>query len=233
MRPAALIFDVFGTLVDWRGSVAREVGAAFRAKGIDADPHLFADHWRAEYDPSMAPVRAGRRDYVALDDLHLENLQTVLARLGLDHRFDAAECRALATAWERLDPWADVAAGLAAIRQEALVAPCSNGSVALMARLARHAGLHWDAILGAEIAHNYKPHPSVYQAACAALRLRPDQVMMVAAHNGDLEAAAALGLQTAFICRPVEHGAGQSSDLAPSGDWTLVADDLVDLAARL
>lgn len=233
MRPAALIFDVFGTLVDWRKSVAREAGKAFRAKGIGFDPHLFADDWRAEYDPSMAPIRAGQRDYVALDDLHLENLLTVLRRYGLDRRFDADECRALACAWERLDPWPDVVAGMAAIRQVALVATCSNGSVALMARLARHAGLHWDAILGAGIARNYKPDPSVYLAACAAFRLPPDQVMMVASHNSDLAAAKALGLQTAFICRATEHGPEQRSDLVPSGDWTIVATDLRDLAARI
>lgn len=233
MRPKALIFDVFGTLVDWRGSVSRQLAPALDGKGIGLDPAGLADEWRAEYDPSMAPIRDGRRDYTALDLLHRENLEVVLARHGLTDRFSDAEKAHLARALERLDPWPDVVPGLSAMRKSALLAPCSNGSIALMVRLARHAGFSWDTVLGAELARNYKPHPSVYLASVAALGLQPHQVMMVAAHNGDLKAAAETGLQTAFVPRPAEHGPGQTTDLAASGDWTLVASDLADVADRI
>jgi 2-haloacid dehalogenase len=231
--PRALIFDVFGTLVDWRSSIARAVDGAMAAKGIALDSARFATEWRAEYQPAMAPIRDGRRGYTALDVLHRENLEAVLGRHGLNERFSADEVATLARAWECLDPWPEVPAALSRLRQTALVAPCSNGSIALMAHLARHAGFHWDAILGAEIAQNYKPHPSVYRASCAALGLAPDQVMMVAAHNDDLAAAADQGLLTGFFPRPTEHGPGQTADLAATGAWTIVATDLADLADRL
>ena len=213
----ALIFDVFGTCVDWRTSVAREVAAVW--PGIDAEG--FAEDWRAEYDPSMAPIRAGERPYVALDVLHRENLDRVAARWSLtvpnpDH---------LAQAWERLDPWPDVVPGLLALKERVIIAPCSNGSIALMTRLGKHAGLPWDCILGAEIARDYKPSPAVYRAACAALRLEPEQVMMVAAHNDDLAAARAVGLATAFVPRPTEHGPGQTTDLEPTAVWDVITPD--------
>jgi 2-haloacid dehalogenase len=219
----ALIFDVFGTCVDWRNSVAREVAKVFP----DLDAAAFATAWRAEYDPAMARIRDGGRGYVPLDDLHLENLHRVARAFGVtapDH---------LNAAWERLDPWPDVVPGLTAMKAHRIVAPCSNGSIALMTRLARWGGLPWDCILGAEIARDYKPKPRVYLAACAALRLAPSEVMMVAAHNDDLAAARDAGLATGFVPRPVEHGPGQATDLAPSGDWEVVADDFRDLARRL
>lgn len=229
--PKALIFDVFGTLVDWRGSVAREVSAAFANKPVTVDADAFADAWRGEYDPAMARVRDGQRGYVPLDVLHRENLDHVLDRLGLGEWLDGAERVALNHAWEKLDPWPDVVAGLDAARANALVAPCSNGSIALMARLARHGGLHWDAIAGAEVARAYKPDPAVYLSSCAALGLEPDKVMMVAAHNNDLVAARACGLQTGFIPRPTEHGPGQISDLMAEADWTVEAESLPALVA--
>jgi len=230
--PEALIFDVFGTLVDWRGGVARAVSTAFATKGHGVDALAFADAWRAEYQPALERVRSGKRGYVPLDDLHRETLVRVLARRGVD-AFRLAEITQLARAWERLDAWSDVRPGLRALRSHALVAPCSNGSIALMARLARHAGLDWDCVLGADIARDYKPKPAVYRAACAALRLDPRAVMMVASHNDDLAAARAAGLRTGFVARPYEHGAGQRSDLAPAADWDATASDLRALAARL
>jgi len=237
MRPAALIFDVFGTLVDWRSAIARQVAAAFAAKGQDIDAFAFADLWRANYDPAMAPIREDIRDYTPLDNLHFETLAYVLAEFDAHRLFNFAEHSQLSRAWEHLDPWPDVGPALAELRQRALLAPCSNGSIALMSRLARHAGFHWDCILGADIARNYKPHPSVYLASCATLRLHPEQVMMVACHNSDLTGAAACGLQTAFFARPTEHGpiheTGRQSDLAPTHSWTVIADDLGDLAAKL
>ena len=223
MRVAALIFDVFGTCVYWRTSVAREVAAVLPS--VDATG--FATAWRAEYDPAMARIRDGGRGYVALDDLHRENLHRVATAFG------ATAPDTLSHAWERLDPWPDVVPGLSALKRAHIIAPCSNGSIALMTRLARHAGLPWDCILGADIARDYKPKPEVYLAACAALRLSPDRVMMVAAHNDDLVAARAAGLLTAFVPRPLEHGPGQTSDLAAAADWDVVAADFMDLCQRL
>lgn len=225
MRVEALIFDVFGTCVDWRSSVARDVAKAL--PGVDA--LAFADAWRAEYDPAMARIRAGNRGYVALDDLHRENLARVCTRFGVS----PDDPGTLNKAWERLDPWPDVVPGLSAMRRSRIIAPCSNGSIALMTRLARHANLPWDCILGAEIARDYKPKPAVYLAACAALRLDPAQVMMVAAHNGDLVAARAAGLATGFVPRPLEYGPDQTTDLAPEADWDVIANDFKALADKL
>lgn len=221
----ALIFDVFGTCVDWRSSVAREVFEVLP----DVDALEFADAWRGEYEPSMAAIREGNRGYVPLDDLHRENLKVVATRFGVT----VPDLGNLSAAWERLDPWPDVTAGLQALKRDRIIAPCSNGSIALMTRLARYGGLPWDCILGAEIAQDYKPKPEVYLASCAALRLNPDNVMMVAAHNGDLYAARQAGLKTAFVARPTEHGPSQSHDLNPEANWDLVAKDFVDLAEKL
>ena len=221
--PRALIFDVFGTCVDWRTSVAREVVAVLP----EVDATAFAVAWRAEYDPAMARVREGNRGYVPLDDLHLENLHRVAERFGV------STPDSLNAAWEKLEPWPDVVAGLARLKRDHIIAPCSNGSIALMTRLAKFGNLPWDCILGAEIARDYKPKASVYIASCDALRLQPAEVMMVAAHNGDLDAARAVGLQTAFVARPTEHGPDQSTDLEPSQDWDVIASDFSDLAARL
>ena len=223
MTIQALIFDVFGTCVDWRGSVAREVAAVLP----QVDATAFATAWRAEYDPAMARIRDGGRGYVPLDDLHRENLHRVAAAFGV------TTPDSLSHAWERLDPWPDVVKGLARLRRTHILAPCSNGSIALMARLARHAGLPWDCILGAEIARDYKPKPQVYLASCAALRLAPAQVMMVAAHNDDLVAARAAGLATGFVPRPTEHGPGQTTDLSAEADWEVVASDFNDLADKV
>ncbi|MGB0410328.1 MAG: haloacid dehalogenase type II [Pikeienuella sp.] len=229
--PKAAIFDVFGTVVDWRTGIATEAGRAFIAKGLKHDPARFADLWRAEYQPAMARIREGNRGYVPLDDLHLENLTTVLHAEGLDKHFSADERRALNHAWEKLPPWADSVAGLSALRRHMIIAPCSNGSIALMTRLARYGGLPWDCILGAEIAQNYKPHPSVYQASCKALGFRPDEVVMVACHNDDLAAAREAGLMTAYLPRPDENGPGGTA--APNADWDFVLENLMGLSGAL
>lgn len=225
MQISALVFDVFGTCVDWRNSVAREVAAVL--PGVDAV--AFAMAWRAEYDPSMARIRDGARGYVPLDDLHRENLDVVARAFGVD----VPDPDALNRAWEKLDPWPDVVAGLHRLREQAIVAPCSNGSIALMTRLARYAGLPWDCILGAELARDYKPSPQVYLASCSALRLEPGQVMMVAAHNSDLHAARAVGMKTAFVARPLEYGPDQAFDLEAGSDWDIIARDFNDLADKL
>jgi 2-haloacid dehalogenase len=213
LRPAALIFDVFGTCVDWRSGVTLVLGDALAAKGVDLDPAAMAEAWRNAYQPAMAPIRAGERGYVALDDLHRENLETVLAAHGLTGTFDDAELADLARAWEKLPAWPDVHQGLRRLKALAPIAPCSNGSIALMVHLARFADLPWDAVLGSEIAHDYKPNAAVYQASCAALRLTPDQVVMVACHPDDLDAAKAAGLRTAYVPRPMEWGEARTHDV--------------------
>jgi 2-haloacid dehalogenase len=228
----ALIFDVFGTVVDWRTGVAREAERMFMARGIEADPWAFADAWRGEYQPAMERVRSGDRGYVPLDDLHLENLGIVLDRLGIADRFDAAAKAELNRAWERLPPWRDSRPGLTRLKAGFIVAPCSNGSFALMTRLAKFGGLPWDVILGAEVAKDYKPKAEVYLASARALRLPPERVMMVACHNDDLAAARAAGLATGYFARPDEHGRGGAA-IPPAEDWDVVADDIEDLAARM
>lgn len=227
MPEEALIFDVFGTLVDWRSGVASAVSRALPK----LDALAFADAWRGRYDPAMEEIRSGRRAYAPLDLLHRENLDATLIEFDADlsepRRVDLARC------WERLPAWPDVPPGLERLRSKFLLAPCSNASVALSTRLARFAGLRWDAIAGAEPARAYKPDAAVYRVAAGMLGLPPEHVTMVAAHNGDLAAAREAGLRTAFIPRPFEHGQGRKRDLLPSGPWSVIAEDLHGLADRL
>ena len=231
----ALLFDVFGTVVDWRTGVAREVEAFFKDSGQTVDSVAFADSWRAKYQPSMEEVRSGRRGYVVLDILHRENLDATLAEFGLDDAVDDAGRARLNRAWEKLPPWPDAVPGLEALHGRYLLAPCSNGSIAMMARLARSAGLPWDAIVGADIGRDYKPNAAVYRASAAALGLAPEQVMMVAAHNFDLAAAREAGLAAAFVSRPDEYGDGPvgKPDLEPSDDWEAVVPDFMALARHM
>jgi 2-haloacid dehalogenase len=223
----ALCFDVFGTVVDWRGSIARE----FDALGIDGDGHAFADAWRARYQPAMAEVRSGRRPWVKLDVLHRENLLAVLAEREIALDDDAIDH--LNRVWHRLDPWPDAVAGLRRLKTRYILATLSNGNVALMVNMAKHGGLPWDVILGAEVAGAYKPSPQAYLGSAALLDLEPAACMMVAAHNGDLVAAAACGLRTAFVARPAEHGPQQTSDRRAEHDFDVVADSFTDLADKL
>jgi 2-haloacid dehalogenase len=231
--PRALFFDVFGTCVDWRSSIIREGQVLGRRLGLGAvDWAAVADAWRALYQPQMETVRSGARPWATLDVLHREALDRVLANAGLQGvpEEDRAD---FTLAWHRLDPWPDTVAGLHRLGRRFIVAPNSNGHIALMVNLSKRAGLRWDAILGAEIARAYKPQAEVYLRSVEAVGLEPPQVMMVAAHNGDLVAAAGCGLQTAFIPRPTEHGPGQTTDLRPAQPVDLVAADLVDLARQL
>ena len=227
----ALLFDVFGTLVDWRGSIAREAQAILAPRGVAIDWPAFADAWRAQYQPAMDEVRAGRRPFCKLDELHRRNLDAILPGFGLDGLDDATRTQ-LNLAWHRLDAWGDAAPGLARLRRDFLLAPCSNGNVSLMVDLARRNGFHWDAILGAEFARDYKPKRVVYLAAAQAFDCLPNETMMVAAHPSDLEAAAAAGLRTAFVARPDEFGPGRG-DGAPGAGIELAVTSLVELATRL
>lgn len=226
----ALVFDVFGTLVDWRRSIAREAEALLTPRGIRIDGLRFADDWRALYQPAMEDVRAGRIPFCKLDVLHRRNLDALLARRGLD--VDAATRHALNLAWHRLDAWPDVTPGLLRLRPRYRLAPCSNGNISLMVDLARRNGFPWDAILGAEVARDYKPKPVVYLAAATAFDLEPGETMMVAAHSGDLEAAAAAGLRTAFVARPDEYGPG-TGEMRARTAVDIAVSDLGELAAAL
>ena len=230
----ALVFDVFGTIVDWRSGVARESAAFLARYAPGADPATFADAWRRRYSPAMEEVRSGRRPFVRLDVLHKENLEAVLPEFGIDAAaISPSELDALNLAWHRLDPWPDSVPGLTRLKRRFIVAPLSNGNIRLMLDLAKRAGLPWDAILGAEVAQAYKPSPQAYLGAVETLMLRPEQVCLVAAHNNDLAAARRSGLRTAFVPRPIEHGPEQTTDLEAEEDWDAAASDLEDLAGRL
>lgn len=230
----ACLFDVFGTVVDWRTSVSRDLAAFAREKRLPAIDWLeFAIEWRRLYQPSMEEVRSGRREWTILDVLHRESLDALVRRYAITGLADA-DLDHMNRAWHRLEPWPDVVEGLARMKKKLIIAPCSNGNIALMVNLAKYAGLPWDCILGAETARAYKPLPEAYRAACRHLGLLPGEVTMVAAHNNDLKAAKAQGLRTAFVARPTEHGPGQSTDLAPDPDCAdISAADFVALAARL
>ena len=226
---SALVFDVFGTLVDWRSSIAREVRVALGDR-VDAD--AFADAWRDQYQPAMEDVRSGRLPFSKLDLLHRRNLEVVLRGLGLDAALDEPAKVALNLAWHRLDAWPDVSEGLHRLRERFRIAPCSNGNISLMVDLARRNGFPWDAIVGAELARDYKPKPVVYLGAAAAFDCAPGQTLMVAAHSSDLAAAAAAGLRTAFIARPDENGPGRGESVA-SVPVDLSANGLLHLAGQL
>jgi len=228
----ALTFDVFGTVVDWRGSVIREGRALGARKHIEADWAALADGWRARYGPAMKRVRNGEREWLKLDLLHRENLLEVLEEHGIES-LSEDEIDDFNRAWHRLDPWPDSVPGLTRLKQHYILATLSNGNVALMINMARHSGLPWDAILGAETARAYKPDPQAYLRSAEFLDLKPEQIIMVAAHNGDLIQAAKLGFHTAFIHRPTEYGPNQTTDLQPQRDYDIVADSMLDLADQL
>jgi 2-haloacid dehalogenase len=227
----ALFFDVFGTLVDWRGSIAREARAILSPLGVALDWEAFADAWRGQYQPAMDEVRSGRLPFSKLDVLHRRNLDVILRDFRLDSVDESTRAN-LNLAWHRLDAWPDTKPGLERLRTKFRIAPCSNGNISLMVDLARRNGLVWDAILGAEIARDYKPKPAVYLAAAAAFDCKPHETMMVAAHSSDLAAAAATGLRTAFIARPGEYGEGKGERRARV-PVDLSAASLTALANRL
>ena len=235
-EPKALTFDVFGTVVDWRTSIAREGRAFGERHGVETDWERFADDWRGLYQPSLARVRDGERPWTRLDDLHRESLCTLLGRLGVavgDGGVSDAAVDEFNRAWHRLDPWPDVVEGLARLKRRFVLATLSNGNVALIVNMAKRAGLPWDAVLGAEVARRYKPQPEAYLATARLLGLAPGECMMVAAHGDDLRAAAAAGFRTAFVHRPDEHGPGRATDVPAAGEFDVFADDFIALARSL
>jgi 2-haloacid dehalogenase len=227
----ALFYDVFGTLVDWRRSIAHEAEATLKPRGVTLDWPAFADAWRGEYQGALEEVRTGRIPFSKLDVLHRRNLEITLTTFGVTG-LSEDDKREFNLAWHRLDAWPDVPPGLARLKRKFLLAPVSNGNISLMVDLARRNNLPWDAILGAEIAGDYKPKPRVYLASAAAFDLPPQACMMVAAHSKDLAAAAALGLRTAHLARPDEHGTGRG-EAAPTVPVDFAVKSLVDLAEKL
>jgi len=227
----ALFFDVFGTLVDWRSSIAREAEKILGNLGYKLDWSAFADAWRGEYQPDMEEVRAGRIPFSKLDVLHRKNLERILPRFGLQNLSDEV-LQDLNLAWHRLDAWPDVPAALARLKTKFLLAPVSNGNISLMVDLARRNDLPWDAILGAEVAGDYKPKPRVYLAACEAFDLAPAACMMVAAHSNDLAAAAQCGLRTGHTARVNEYGPN-TGEAGATVKVDVAGKDLADLANKL
>jgi len=223
-----LLFDVFGTVVDWRTSVAAHCADALPG---DVDSYAFADRWRSLYQPSMEDVRSGAREFVRLDVLHLESLRTVLDEFGV--HLPAEAVARLNTVWHRLTPWPDSVSGLSRLKSQFVIAPLSNGNISLLLDMAKNAGLPWDAILGAEPVRAYKPSPEAYLRTADILGVPPEHCMMVAAHNSDLDAARACGFQTAFIARPTEHGPSQTTDLIAESDWTYSVSSIAELASVL
>jgi 2-haloacid dehalogenase len=228
----ALVFDTFGTVVDWRTSVAHEVEQLAQQKGLTVDGAKFADAWRAGYAPSMNRVRSGELPWTKLDALH----RMILDKILIDFRIaglSEAEIDALNHAWHRLRPWPDAVAGLTRLKKKFIIAPLSNGNISLMTDLAKHSGLPWDCILGAELVRHYKPDREVYESAADFLDLKPAAVVMVAAHLGDLRAARAQGLSTAFVARPFEYGPDGKPDLKADSSVDVRAKDFNDLAGQL
>jgi 2-haloacid dehalogenase len=225
-----LAFDVFGTVVDWRGSVAREV----EALGLGIDGAAFAEAWRTRYQPAMQQVRSGARPWTSLDVLHRENLDSVLETFGVGDRLDETARRALNLAWHRLDPWPEAVAGLVRLKTRFVITPLSNGNIALLTHMAKRAGLPWDCVLSAEVFRAYKPDPRSYLGVAELFDLAPAQVMLCAAHADDLRAAAACGLRTAYVDRPQEWGPRQTGNVPGPGDrFDLHADGFDDLALQL
>ena len=231
--PKALIFDTFGTVVDWRGSIIEEGKAWGKTKGVEIDWASFADRWRAGYAPSMEKVRKGELPWTKLDDLHRLILNKLLVDFGIAGKLSETEVGALNYAWHRLQPWPDSVSGLTRLKKKFIIAPLSNGNIALMTDLAKFGGLPWDCILGAELVHHYKPDREVYQSAADFLNLKVDEVMMVAAHLGDLGAAKGVGLRTGFVTRPLEYGPDGKPDLQPNASVDVAARDFNDLATKL
>lgn len=228
----ALVFDTFGTVVDWRTSVTQEVEALTKRKGLTVDGAKFADAWRAGYAPSMNRVRTGELPWTTLDELHRMILDKILVDFGIGG-LSETETDALSRAWHRLRPWPDAVGGLTRLKKRFIIAPLSNGNISLMTDLAKYSGLPWDCILGAELVRHYKPDREVYQSAADLLDLKPADVMMVAAHLGDLRAAKGVGLRTAFVVRPLEFGPNGKPDLKADSPVDISAQNFNDLASQL
>ncbi len=219
----AVTFDVFGTVVDWRSSIAREMNLLGDEKGFSIDGAEFASAWRSLYQPSMSKVRSGEVPFELLDSLHRKSLDTVLERYEIDQLSEPEKVH-LNRAWHRLDPWSDVIEGLVRLKGRYIIGTLSNGNISLIVNMA---------VLGAEVAGHYKPCPKAYLESAKKLDLAPHQCLLVAAHNADLHAASSCGFRTAFVARPMEYGPDQTTDLSADYDFDVIATDFVDLAGQL
>ena len=228
----ALTFDVFGTVVDWRSSIIREGQILSANKGFEVDWPEFADRWRGGYTPAMNRVRSGELPWTKIDDLHRLILDELVEEFNLSG-LSEQELDHFNKAWHRLTPWPDTVSGLNRLKTKYIITTLSNGNVSLLTNMAKNAGLPWDAVLSAELAKHYKPAPEAYLTAADLLSLPPEQVMMVAAHPGDLRAAARAGLRTAYVIRPLERGPDREVDRNEDGEFDYTADDFVDLALQL
>ena len=228
----AFIFDVFGTVVDWRGSIIEQCENFGRVKGIEADWPAFADAWRGRYRPYMNKVRTGELPWTNLDALHRMGLEEVLNEFEISGLSDDEKAE-INFFWHRLRPWADSVPGLYRLKNKYIIAPMSNGNIRLMTDMAKNGGIPWDCILGAEVARHYKPDPESYLTAVELLGLRPEQVVMTAAHQPDLLSAQKTGVKTAFVPRPMEHGPDRTPDPTPDPSFNVVASSFVDLAAKV
>ena len=238
LKVKALLFDVFGTIVDWRTGIAREVEVIAKKNNISLDPYEFADSWRAEYQPAMEEIRKGRRSFTILDILHMENLKKIASKFNL-HNLSGKDLNMLVKAWHRLPGWPDSSDGLNALKKKYILATQSNGNIALIVNMAKFSNLNWDVVLGAEVIGHYKPDPEAYIKACSALDLKTEECLMVAAHDDDLKAASLQGMKTAYVHRPFEYGRDKLFDIAEVNDykgnkeWNIVSSDLNDLAKQL
>ena len=238
LKVKALLFDVFGTVVDWRTGIAREVESIAKKNDISLNPFDFADAWRAEYQPAMEEIRNGRRSFTILDILHMENLKKIAPKFNLHNLLDE-DFKFLVTAWHRLPGWPDSSKGLNALKKKYILATQSNGNIALIVNMAKFSNLNWDVVLGAEVIGHYKPEPEAYLKACSALNLKTEECLMVAAHDDDLKAASLQGMKTAYVHRPFEYGKDKLFDIAEVNDyksnkeWDIVSRDLNDLAKQL
>jgi 2-haloacid dehalogenase len=228
----AILFDTFGTVVDWRGSLIEELSAWADGRGIAADWAGLVDAWRGAYAPSMDRVRRGELPWTILDDLHRATLDRLVVDFGIAG-LSAADMDWINRGWHRLRPWPDAAGGLFRLKERFIIAPLSNGNVALLLNMAKHSAIPWDMICSTELFRHYKPDPETYLGAAKLLGLAPEEVMMAAAHNNDLAAARACGLKTAFFARPTEYGPHQVRDFAATEAWDVIAADIVDLATRM
>lgn len=228
-RVKALVFDVFGTVVDWRGSCIRELTSFGNARALNRDWEQFADDWRGLYQPSMEEVRSGRRPYTVLDVLHRESLEKLLDKYDIKGLAEP-DIQHLVTIWHRLQPWPDVVEGLTRLKRRYIIGTCSNANIGLAVRMAKHSGLPWDTIVGAEVARAYKPTAQAYLGTAAALNLEPHEVMLVAAHNSDLAAASKTGFRTAFVARPNEYGPKKKADVADNTNWDISTDSFNGVA---
>ncbi|PPQ36154.1 haloacid dehalogenase type II [Rhodopila globiformis] len=230
--PVAIVFDTFGTVVDWRTSLIADLTAYATTRGVTADWPALVDAWRAAYQPSMQRVRSGEQPWTTLDNLHRASLDRLVAEFGIKG-LSEADLAHINLGWHQLKPWPDAVPGLTRLKARFIIGPLSNGNVALLLNMAKAAGIPWDMIFGSDLFGHFKPDPETYLGVSRLLNLRPEQVMMAAAHNGDLAAARNCGLQTAFFPRPSEYGPRQERDYKAESDWDIVATDIQDMATQL